>query len=147
MKRFEVHGFIRGRGFLARFYDADTQTAAVQQFHQEFPQGQAFWVAPAPGAQVSGSDGSDLGPLFGIQMGLHTVAEQRKASRMADRAYNEALRLLKDGRRLRRATEDLGFLQALSALARAEGVWDLRREVERQLEDLGPRLDAAWKGA
>ncbi len=140
--RFEVHGFIPGRGFLVRFYTAGSVKEAISKFREEYPKGQAFWAAPAPEFQEPAMQGAWLG---GAQLGLHTEEERSDALQMARRVYVESIGLLKRDR-VRRATENLGYLQAISALAYAEGEEGLGGDVELLLSDLGPRVNDAWRG-
>lgn len=145
--RYEVHGFIPGRGFIARFYVASSPKDAIEQFRREHPKGLAFWSAPAPESQEPAMRGAGGARPWepAVQLGLHTAEERVDALRMAERTYEEAIALLRRDK-VRRATENLGYLQAIAALAYAEGEEDLGRRVERMLSDLGPRLNEAWRG-
>lgn len=143
LKRFEIHGFVPGRGFIARFYPGESQEEAAERFKQDFPKGQVFWTAIAPEFQA------EMGcacAADGMELGLHTAEERSKALEMAQRAYDAALGHLRQ-QQLRRATEILGYLQAISALAQAEGEEGLVNQVDRMLTDLGPKLNSAWKAA
>lgn len=142
-QKFEVHGFVPGRGFIARFYAGQSEAEAIERFKKDFPKGMVFWGALAPESQTGVGCSCSL---EGVQLGLHTVKERTEALQMAQNAYDASLEHLRRGN-LRRATENLGFLQAISALAQAEKEAGLVDQVDRMLWDLGPKLSEAWKAA
>lgn len=142
-KRYEVHGFVLGRGFTARLYDAVDQREAAQAFRNDFPKGQTFWTALTPEHRGELGCGCQVDD---VKLGLHTTQERVDALKIAHQAYADALAWLERGK-LKFATEKLGFLQGISALANREGEPELVKALDQMLLDLGSRLSEAWKTA
>jgi hypothetical protein len=131
--RYEVHGFVPGRGFFARFYEADSIGEAIDAFKREFPRGSAFWAARISEAAM------------GFAMGLHEPVERDAALELASEAYRLAMDAAYRGD-LRVAAGGAGYLKAVIDLADAERQADLAQAVWTMYEDLQAEVERTFAG-
>jgi hypothetical protein len=131
--RYEVHGFVPGRGFLARFYEADSIPEAIDAFKREFPRGLVFWAARAAEAAM------------GFAMGLHEPAEREAALELASEAYRLAMDAAYRGD-LRVAAGGAGYLKAVVDLAAAARQEDLAQAAWTMYQELQAEVESTWPG-
>lgn len=51
---YEIHFFVPGIGFKARYYSGESKERALEAFKREYPKGHAFWINPARGKALAG---------------------------------------------------------------------------------------------